>query len=85
MTEFVKLKGIGRWSAEIYLLFAWGHPDVWPADDLELQLAVQWLKGRPSPARRSAPSPSLDTAGAPSPPAFFGNSTCTTLNRLPTA
>lgn len=45
MMELVKLKGIGRWSAEIYLLFALGRPDVWPADDLGLQLAVQWLKG----------------------------------------
>jgi DNA-3-methyladenine glycosylase II len=45
MAELVKLKGIGRWSAEVYLLFALARPDVWPADDLGLQLAVQWLKG----------------------------------------
>ncbi len=51
MAELVKLKGIGRWSAEVYLLFALSRPDIWPADDLGLQLAVQWLKGldqRPS-------------------------------------
>jgi DNA-3-methyladenine glycosylase II len=36
----VGLKGIGRWSAEIYLIFALGRPDVWPAADLGLQLAV---------------------------------------------
>jgi DNA-3-methyladenine glycosylase II len=36
----VALKGIGRWSAEIYLIFALGRPDVWPAGDLGLQLAV---------------------------------------------
>jgi len=36
----VALKGIGRWSAEIYLIFALGRPDVWPAADLGLQLAV---------------------------------------------
>jgi DNA-3-methyladenine glycosylase II len=29
-----KIKGIGRWSAEIYLLFAEGRPDVFPAGDL---------------------------------------------------
>ena len=29
-----RIKGIGRWSAEIYLLFAEGRPDVWPAGDL---------------------------------------------------
>ena len=41
----VTLKGIGRWSAEIYLLSALGRPDVWPADDLALMVAVQRLKG----------------------------------------
>ena len=34
------VKGIGRWSAEIYLLFAEGRPDVWPAGDLAVQEAV---------------------------------------------
>jgi DNA-3-methyladenine glycosylase II len=34
------LKGIGRWSAEVYLIFALGRPDIWPAADLGLQLAV---------------------------------------------
>jgi DNA-3-methyladenine glycosylase II len=34
------LRGIGRWSAEIYLLFALGRPDIWPAADLGLQLAI---------------------------------------------
>ncbi len=41
----VTLKGIGRWSAEIYILSALGRPDVWPADDLALMVAVQRLKG----------------------------------------
>ena len=36
----VSLKGIGRWSAEIYLIFALGRPDVWPAADLGLQVAA---------------------------------------------
>lgn len=34
------VKGIGRWSAEIYLLFAEGRPDIWPAGDLAVQTAV---------------------------------------------
>jgi DNA-3-methyladenine glycosylase II len=34
------LKGIGRWSAEVYLIFALGRDDVWPAADLGLQLGV---------------------------------------------
>lgn len=37
------VKGFGRWSAEIYLLFAEGRPDIWPADDLALQEAVRRL------------------------------------------
>ncbi|MYZ46447.1 DNA-3-methyladenine glycosylase family protein [Propylenella binzhouense] len=32
--------GIGRWTAEIYLLFCLGHPDIFPAGDLALQNAV---------------------------------------------
>lgn len=38
-------KGFGRWSAEIYLLFALGRADVFPADDLALQIGMQRLKG----------------------------------------
>lgn len=47
----VRLRGFGRWSAEIYLLFALGHADAFPADDLAVQIAFQRLKGldgRPS-------------------------------------
>ncbi|MGE3692280.1 MAG: DNA-3-methyladenine glycosylase [Novosphingobium sp.] len=45
------IKGIGRWSAEIYLLFAEGRPDVWPAGDLAVQAGLAKLLGlaeRPS-------------------------------------
>lgn len=38
------LKGFGRWSAEMFLLFCLGRPDVWPADDLAVQEAVRKLK-----------------------------------------
>ena len=41
------VRGVGRWTAEIYLLFALGRPDVWPAQDLALQVAVQHLKSLP--------------------------------------
>jgi DNA-3-methyladenine glycosylase II len=37
-------RGFGRWSAEIYLLFALGRADMFPADDLGLQVAMQRLK-----------------------------------------
>ena len=46
-----KVKGIGRWSAEIYLLFAEGRPDIWPAGDLAVQEGVGRLlkmEARPS-------------------------------------
>lgn len=35
------VKGIGRWSAEIYLLFAEGRGDIWPAGDLGVQAGLQ--------------------------------------------
>lgn len=40
-----KIKGIGRWSAEIYLLFAEGRPDVFPAGDLAVQIELGRLLG----------------------------------------
>lgn len=45
IAELVKIKGIGRWSAEIYLLFAEGRPDIWPAGDLAVQIAIGQLAG----------------------------------------
>lgn len=38
------LRGFGRWSAEIYLMFSLGRRDVFPADDLALQVALGRLK-----------------------------------------
>jgi DNA-3-methyladenine glycosylase II len=42
IAALISVKGIGRWSAEVYLLFAEGRKDIWPAGD--------WLgwKDRPS-------------------------------------
>jgi len=37
----VKIKGIGRWTSDIYLLSCLGRSDVWPVGDLALQVAVQ--------------------------------------------
>jgi len=42
-----QIKGIGRWSAEIYLLFAQGRPDIWPAGDLAIQVGVGAFLGLP--------------------------------------
>ena len=43
----MKVKGIGRWSAEIYLLFAEGRPDVFPAGDLAVMVELGRLLGLP--------------------------------------
>jgi DNA-3-methyladenine glycosylase II len=51
IAALVQIKGIGRWSAEIYLLFAEGRRDIWPAGDLAVQIAVGRILGlseRPS-------------------------------------
>jgi DNA-3-methyladenine glycosylase II len=40
LVALVALKGIGRWSAEIYQIFALGRSDIWPAGDLGLQFGV---------------------------------------------
>ncbi|WP_346906432.1 DNA-3-methyladenine glycosylase 2 family protein [uncultured Roseibium sp.] len=50
--ELCAIKGIGRWTADIFLLFCAGHPDVFPSGDLALQVAVQGafgLEDRPKP------------------------------------
>ena len=45
MDELTAMKGIGPWTAEVFLLFCAGHPDVFPAGDVALQHAVGWLCG----------------------------------------
>ena len=42
------VRGVGRWSAEIYLLFAEGRPDIWPAGDLAVQEAVGRMLAMPA-------------------------------------
>ncbi|QSR15944.1 DNA-3-methyladenine glycosylase [Novosphingobium sp. KA1] len=51
IAQLVRIKGIGRWSAEVYLLFAEGRPDIWPAGDLAVQAGMHkilCLDARPS-------------------------------------
>ena len=53
----VAFKGIGRWTADIYLLSALRRPDIWPTGDLALAIAVQevkQLRKRPSPEKLEA-------------------------------
>ena len=47
IARLTKIKGIGRWSAEIYLLFAEGRPDVFPAGDLAVMIELGRLLGLP--------------------------------------
>ena len=42
--ELEALTGIGRWTADVYLLMALGRPDIWPVGDLALAIAVQDVK-----------------------------------------
>ncbi|HEY0311544.1 MAG TPA: DNA-3-methyladenine glycosylase 2 family protein [Allosphingosinicella sp.] len=51
IAHLTAVKGIGRWTAEIYLLFAEGRPDIWPAGDLAVQIesgVIMGLPGRPT-------------------------------------
>jgi DNA-3-methyladenine glycosylase II len=49
IAELVQVKGIGRWTAEIFLIFYLARPDVFPVADVGLQraMSVQYNKGRP--------------------------------------
>ena len=47
IAELTRIKGIGRWSAEIYLLFAEGRADIWPAGDLAVQAGLHKILGLP--------------------------------------
>jgi DNA-3-methyladenine glycosylase II len=54
MRQLVAVKGIGQWTAEIFLMFRLGRQDVLPADDLGLMNAVHRvyrLRKRPDPKR----------------------------------
>jgi DNA-3-methyladenine glycosylase II len=41
VAELVAVKGIGRWTAEMFMLFKLGRPDIWPVDDLGIRNAVK--------------------------------------------
>jgi DNA-3-methyladenine glycosylase II len=48
----VRHRGIGPWTADVYLLFCLGHGDAWPAGDVALQEAIKVglaLTARPTP------------------------------------
>jgi len=43
-SELMKIKGIGIWTADIYLLMVLKRPDVWPTGDIALAIAIQKIK-----------------------------------------
>ena len=45
--RLMTIKGIGLWTANIYLLLALKRPDIWPNGDLALHAAIQQIKGLP--------------------------------------
>jgi DNA-3-methyladenine glycosylase II len=51
-SQLMRIKGIGSWTADIYLLMAMGRPDIWPSGDLALAVAVERVKKMP---RRPSP------------------------------
>ena len=57
IVELVAVNGIGPWTAQCYLLFCAGHPNVFPAGDLALQVAVghAFADSEPRPGRSVPP------------------------------
>jgi len=45
ISEMLTLKGVGRWTAEMYLIFVLRRPDVWPVDDLGIRNGIKVFKG----------------------------------------
>ena len=54
ISELVKVKGIGRWTAQMFLIFSLGRIDVWPVDDYGVRTAIQrTLRKRKLPDRKT--------------------------------
>ncbi|GAB4575796.1 MAG: DNA-3-methyladenine glycosylase [Rhodothalassiaceae bacterium] len=54
MERLTAVKGLGKWSARMYLMFSLGRPDIWPHDDLGVREGLRRLLGhetRPEPAQ----------------------------------
>ena len=61
ITRLVEVKGIGRWTAEMFLIFSLGRLDVLPVNDLGLRKAVMQLYGLPHMPKR----PDLEDLAGP--------------------
>ncbi|MEN0055701.1 MAG: DNA-3-methyladenine glycosylase [Mucilaginibacter sp.] len=51
-TKLTALKGIGNWTADVYLMFVLRHPDIFPVGDLAAVNALKRVKGLPKEATR---------------------------------
>ena len=49
VTRLMRVRGIGRWTAEMYLIFDLGRPDVWPTGDLGVRTGLGRVLGMPAP------------------------------------
>jgi len=54
IAEVTRVKGIGRWTGEMFLIFSLGRPDVLALDDAGLLRAAGWLLGMEGPADAAA-------------------------------
>ncbi len=45
VARLIAVRGVGRWTVEMYLMFTLGRPDVWPADDLGVRKDAELLFG----------------------------------------
>ena len=54
ITKLVAVKGIGRWTAEMFLMFSLGRPDVFPVDDLGIRKGFEKVTGRKFDKEKSA-------------------------------
>ena len=54
--ELMRVKGIGRWTAEMFLIFNLARPDIYPVGDLGLQkaMSLHYNRGRPLAPRKIA-------------------------------
>ncbi len=54
IARLTAIKGVGRWTAETFLMFCEGRRDVFPAGDIALQEAIRWLDGAAERPREKA-------------------------------
>ena len=47
IARLVAIKGVGRWTAETFLMFCEGRQDIFPGGDIALQEAIRWADGAP--------------------------------------